>query len=181
AGGLLQLRAVAPRRKHMLIALKLKLAIAAGLMAGPVVATALTPATVKTSDDLVEIAPANFSYRLAGDFSRAGRPAGGPLRATKVPQRLSIMRHQVTAAESSRCIDAGACPKVAVSAGGEDRPVVGVNWHDATAYANWITSLTGVVHRLPTDEEWAFAAAEKTRDEASPLIDPSDPAEAWIA
>src|SRR5262245_43325313 len=112
----------------MLIASKLQLAIAAGLMAGPVGARGLTRETRNTSDDVVEIAPANFSYRLGGDFSRAGRPAGGPLRATKFPQRLSIMRHQVTAAEYSRCIDAGACPKVAVSAGGEDRPVVGVNW-----------------------------------------------------
>lgn len=165
----------------MLIAMKLKLAITAGLLAGPLVATALHPAIQKTSDDLVEIVPANFSYRVAGDFSLAGQPAEAPLRAAKLPERLSIMRRQVTAAEYGRCINAGACPKIAVPAAGENKPMVGVSWHDATAYANWITELTGVVHRLPTDEEWAFAAAERTQDEVSPLIDPSDPAQAWIA
>jgi formylglycine-generating enzyme required for sulfatase activity len=56
-----------------------------------------------------------------------------------------------------------------------------VNWHDVSAYAAWISRKTGVLHRLPTDEEWTFAAAEKTRDEALPLVDPADPAQAWIA
>ena len=37
------------------------------------------------------------------------------------------------------------------------------------------------MHRLPTDEEWVFAAGEKARDEAIPLVDPVDPAQAWIA
>lgn len=53
---------------------------------------------------------------------------------------------------------------------------------DRAHHAAWISQKTGVTHRLPTDEEWTFAAAEKARDdEALPLIDPSDPAQAWIA
>lgn len=44
-----------------------------------------------------------------------------------------------------------------------------------------MTARTGLVHRLPTDEEWTYAAAEKARDEAQPLVDPSDPAKAWLA
>ena len=59
--------------------------------------------------------------------------------------------------------------------------VVGVGWHDASAYATWVSRKTGISHRLPTDEEWTFAAAEKARDEAMPFIDPADPAQAWIA
>jgi formylglycine-generating enzyme required for sulfatase activity len=165
----------------MLVALKLKVAIAAGLLSGPMVATILAPATTRTSHELVDITPASFTYRMAGDFSRAGRPVEGPLRTERLTERLSIMSHQVTAADYGRCVDAGDCPKIAVLAGGEDKPMVGVSWHDATAYANWITQLTGLVHRLPTDEEWTFAAAEKAWDEAAPLIDPSDPAQAWIA
>jgi len=91
------------------------------------------------------------------------------------------MKRQVTVAEYARCVDEAACPRIAVPAGAQDVPVVGVSWHDASAYAAWVSRKTGITHRLPTDEEWTFAAAEKARDEAMPLVDPSDPAQAWIA
>jgi formylglycine-generating enzyme required for sulfatase activity len=91
------------------------------------------------------------------------------------------MKRQVTVAEYRRCIDAGACPRVATTDAPSDTPVVGVNWHDAQAYAAWMSRTTGLNHRLPTDQEWTFAAAESVRDEAVPLVDPSDPAQAWIA
>ncbi len=45
----------------------------------------------------------------------------------------------------------------------------------------WPRITSWITHRLPTDEEWTFAAAEKARDEAVPLVDPADPAQAWIA
>jgi formylglycine-generating enzyme required for sulfatase activity len=165
----------------MLVAMKLKFAIAAGILAGPIMATSLSPAAVKADAELAEILPAGFSYRVAGDFSRAGRPVEGPLRTTTLREKLNIMRRQVTAAEYSRCVGAGACPKVVLPEGRQDVPMVGVSWHDASAYAAWITAMTGVTHRLPTDEEWRFGAAESVRDEVSPLVDPSDPAQAWIA
>ena len=59
--------------------------------------------------------------------------------------------------------------------------MVGVNWHDAQAYAGWMSRTTGLNYRLPTDQEWSFAAAESARSEVAPLVDPSDPAQAWIA
>ena len=37
-------------------------------------------------------------------------------------------------------------------------PVMGISWHDAVAYAAWITERTGVHHRLPTEWEWEKAA-----------------------
>ena len=91
------------------------------------------------------------------------------------------MKRQVTVAEYRRCVDDGACPRIALAAGAQDVPVVGVSWHDASAYAAWMSRKTGIIYRLPTDEEWTFAAAEKARDEALPLVDPTDPAQAWIA
>ena len=164
----------------MLIVMKVKAAMLAGALAAPVLAAALAPAPSHDPDGALHLASASFNYRAAGDFSRDGRPVEGPLRKLHLGS-LIVMKRQVTVAEYSRCVDDGVCPRVAVPSGSLDVPVVGVSWHDASAYAAWISRKTGVTQRLPTDEEWTFAAAEKARDEALPLVDPADPAQAWIA
>lgn len=166
----------------VLIALDSKIVVTVAALVAPILATALAPSTShKGEDGSVLIAPETFSYRLAGDFSRNGRPVEAPLRETRISSAVRIMKHQVTAAEYARCAGEGACARVRLPDGSRDVPVVGVSWQDATAYASWITRKTGVTHRLPTDEEWVFAAAERAQDEAPPVVDPLDPSAAWIA
>jgi len=168
----------------MLLAMKIKAAITAAALASPIALT-IAPAgsldSQHASSEITEIAAKPFQYRLAGDFSRDGKPAVAPLRDARLPTNIKIMNRQVTAGEYARCADDGGCPKIPHAPAMRDRPMVGVSWRDATAYAEWMTNKTGVVHRLPTDEEWVFAAADKARDEALPLVDPIDPAQAWIA
>jgi formylglycine-generating enzyme required for sulfatase activity len=165
----------------MLLAMKIKIAITFAALASPVALT-VAPVDHGTVDaGFAAIAARPFQYRLAGDFSRDGRPAEAPLREVQISGGVRIMTRQVTSGEYARCVDDGACPRVPHASEAADRPVVGVSWRDATAYAEWVTNKTGVLHRLPTDEEWVFAAGEKARDEALPLADPADPAQAWIA
>jgi serine/threonine-protein kinase PpkA len=38
-----------------------------------------------------------------------------------------------------------------------DRPVVGISYHDALAYAAWLSEQTGQRYRLPTQQEWQYA------------------------
>jgi formylglycine-generating enzyme required for sulfatase activity len=165
----------------MLIALKLRFAVIAGALSAPIVLHSLTPSPIVSGPEFVEIAPTDFSYRMAGDFSRAGRPVKGPRSTARLRAKLRIMKRQVTVAEYRRCTEAEACPKIALGDARPDMPMVGVSWQDAEAYAAWMRRTTGLNYRLPTDQEWTFAAAESARDEVAPLIDPADPAQAWIA
>jgi formylglycine-generating enzyme required for sulfatase activity len=165
----------------MLLLMKVKAAMLAGALAAPLIATAFAPASPDDPAGALRLIPASFSYRAAGDFSRNARPVEGPLHDVRPAADLLIMKRQVTVAEYARCVEDGACPKLPVPGVSTDAPMVGVSWHDASAYAAWISLRNGVTYRLPTDAEWTFAAAEKARDEALPLADPADPAQSWIA
>jgi formylglycine-generating enzyme required for sulfatase activity len=116
--------------------------------------------------DLVDLHPGAFAYRASGGFTRDGKPEEAPLVTVTVSRPLAMMKHQVTVAEYRRCTDAGACPKIAQTR--PDRPVVKISWQDAHAYASWLSRETGLQFRLPTDEEWAFGAGEKFRDDVLP-------------
>ena len=88
----------------------------------------------------VELLPGTASYRAAGDFTRAGKQAAAPLVTVRFEAPLTIMKHQTSSADYQRCVDDGACRAldrdVMVA---PDRPVVQVSWHDANAYAAWLS------------------------------------------
>jgi formylglycine-generating enzyme required for sulfatase activity len=172
----------------MLIAFKLKLALvcAAGFVAPLAVAPLLIEngspdAALRDQQAIVELHRGTVSYRVAGDFTRAGKQAEAPLAQIRFADPLAIMKHQVGAADYQRCADDGACR--ALNRGvvvAVDRPAVQVSWHDAAAYAGWLSRKTGETYRLPTDEEWAFAAGSKFKDDGMP-VDDNDPSKRWIA
>ena len=142
--------------------------------------SAPSPARLATPA-IVEIASGTLSYRAAGDFTRAGKQAEAPLVTTRFARPLAIMKNQVSASDYQLCVEDGACRAldrgVAVAA---DRPAVQVSWHDTQAYAGWLSRKTGDVYRLPSDEEWAFAAGSKFTDDGLP-VDNSDPSKRWIS
>lgn len=172
----------------MLIAFKIKLALAcAAGLAGPLAVAPLVmerdvaDAGLRDRQAIVELHPGSVSYRVNGDFTRAGKQAAAPLVQVSLSRPLAIMQHQVSSSDYQRCVDDGACRAldrdVVVAA---DRPAVQISWHDANGYAAWLSGKTGETWRLPTDEEWAFAAGSKVRDDGN-AIDDNDPSKRWIA
>jgi formylglycine-generating enzyme required for sulfatase activity len=92
------------------------------------------------------------------------------------------MKHQVTQADYRSCVEDAGCSSMSlVSPPSRDEPMVGVSWRDAEAYAIWFSRKAGKRYRLPTDEEWAYAAGSRFRDEGWPDVDSSDPAKRWLA
>ncbi|CAL75132.1 putative nitrate reductase, nirV-like; putative signal peptide [Bradyrhizobium sp. ORS 278] len=171
----------------MLLAFKIKIALACLVgIAGP---TAIVPIVGRLQDPvadfaepaLVEIAPGRINYRDSGDYIRDGRQAEAPITALRFDRALTIMIHQVSAADYQACVEANACRMldrdVPVAM---DRPAVQVSWLDASAYADWLSLKTGQRYRLPTDAEWAFAAGSRFKDDGL-SVDDADPSRRWIA
>ncbi|MGB7288145.1 MAG: SUMF1/EgtB/PvdO family nonheme iron enzyme, partial [Salaquimonas sp.] len=61
-------------------------------------------------------------------------------------------------------------------------PVTGVNYQDATNYARWLSRKTKANWRLPSDQEWAYAAGSRFIDDAINVKpDRENPAARWLA
>ena len=161
--------------------------IAAAGLAGPLAVSAQFPgdsSMIAAHGDqpaLVELQPGSVRYRAAGEFTRARRPAEAPVKTLRIEQPLAIMQNLVSSADYARCVADRACPALGADVSvAIDLPAVQVSWRDARAYADWLSRKTGARYRLPTDEEWAYAAGSRWQDDGVP-VDADDPSRRSLA
>lgn len=120
------------------------------------------------------------SYRPAGEFRQGTRIVDAPAEVIAAAA-IEIMVYHVSQADYARCVTEGACLE-APSTNRADRAQTHVNHADATAYARWFSTRTGVEWRLPTDAEWVRLAGDRAFDDAFEAeANGPDPSRRWIA
>ena len=176
-------RAVHAKDVTTLLLPGLLLALALGGLAvqlAPELPALVRPATL-AGPATVTLPPGNITYRPEGHFFIGNVPVDAPLDTVAFDAGLEIMQYQVSVEDYARCIADNACA-APVLPGMAGRPVTGVNFQDATDYAAWLSARTGETWTLPTDAEWAYAAAERFEDTAlGTEDDAANPALRWIA
>lgn len=104
--------------------------------------------------DVAVIAPGEFT--MGSDDFDTEKPAHRAVIARPFAMGVS----EVTFAQWDACVADGGC-SYRPSDEGRGRtnlPVGEVSWHDAVAYADWLTRFSGHKYRLPTETEWEYAA-----------------------
>jgi formylglycine-generating enzyme required for sulfatase activity len=104
--------------------------------------------------DLVVVGPGEFT--MGSDAFETERPAHRAL----IDKPFAIGRSEVTVAQWDACVADGGCPERPSDQqrGQPELPAGALSWHDARAYAEWLTRLTGHTYRLPSETEWEYAA-----------------------
>ncbi|WP_352892211.1 SUMF1/EgtB/PvdO family nonheme iron enzyme [Mesorhizobium sp. M0984] len=130
----------------------------------------------------VTLLSGSITYPTPGEFLMEGRPQADPRLKRQLNRPLEIMAYQISAADYADCVSAGSCqPAQETRAIPSNAPVTGVSYLDANAYARWYSQVTGDQWRLPSDEEWAFAAAERFAGEFEGVEnDANNPARRWL-
>jgi formylglycine-generating enzyme required for sulfatase activity len=143
------------------------------------------PDPTRLNVTLVHLPAGQVSYYPPGDFTRQGQPANPGRVTARFEQGLAIMKHQVSQADYTLCVADGACKPLARNHRSNalpDHPVVGVSWQDANSFAVWLSAKTGQAYRLPTYQEWVFAAGSAYKEDVLlDAIDPDNPATYWLA
>lgn len=162
-----------------------RLAVVGGATAFSLVLSPVGLAAAVADDLVASIPPGKLEYYSTAERLLNGRPVAPERLTAEFVAPVEIMKRQVSQAEYAECVRDKACrPLDALLRNNvsPDLPVVGVNWQDATDYAQWLSKRTGHRYRLPTYAEWVYAAGESFKEDLRlDIYDSDNPAQLWLA
>ena len=115
--------------------------------------------------DMVVVPPG--TYAMGSPDGEEGRQADeGPQHRVTIDAPFAVGKFEVTRAEWNDCVEYskdspnGGCREYEIHPGWRlnRRPAVGISWHDAQAYARWLSLLTNKTYRLLSESEWEYVA-----------------------
>jgi formylglycine-generating enzyme required for sulfatase activity len=136
--------------------------------AGPVRPPTPSGPEVVNKPDLVDIPGGVFQMGRNDSL-----PTEAPAHQVTV-KAFSMDKHEVTNAEYARFVKETNYPppqqwgSITAPVGQELLPVSNVSYEDAVAFAEWRSKRDGVTYRLPTEEEWEYAARNGDKDNLYP-------------
>jgi len=127
-------------------------AVPSGSSSAPV--STLEISDCPTCPTLVALAEGGFRMGSNSDDLTA-RPAFHVF----IAKPFAIGKYEITHSQWNACITDGACPRLSADNNRSlNTPVRDVSWEDAQRYTGWLSKLTGLAYRLPTEAEWEYAA-----------------------
>jgi hypothetical protein len=131
--------------------------------AAPVAVTAapnIAPVVQMIAPPPIPVVPAAPVAALAASAAYAFRDCPGCPVMVAIPGKdYAIGQYEVTVAEWNACVAGGGCNDHKPNSDSDDGklPIGNINWNDAVAYTQWISTKTGRSYRLPAEKEWEFA------------------------